>query len=803
MEIKNYIHIDFTRGKDIVVPSIQYDSGTRWVMAKLYDNGLPIDLQELKVCIMAVKSNGKEVFNECKIIDAEKGIIEFEITKQMGILVGEVECQIKLFGPDQLLSSNIFKLSVTKTLSPSSESSKDELDVLVNALGQVQDIDNRFAQTNAQLSETNYKIDEIKQNSQEKIREIESELAQTNTQLSETSNRIGLTKSILEYKHLKTFENKKEDWSNAIQQAIEDISTQQVIKVVFPYGTYRITKPILLGANYMINFEGEHSAFSGEAMPDRTLASTIYLDVEDSDTPMFTSKDGTFTQIGGQITNMGFMCYTNSFYGKPKNIFMKNLRCAFRGFHLDRCLVAQFKYVWYDCSLGGGTLIKNNQIRGIGKAVCSNTIIGDAQIFHNYFNGFMNDDGEQIYYPDFIDKDRTQTTFSLAQINDNWFEFFRYVFVRPTKMQFTGNLFDYCCRILDNAGFNIVFDGNILSNSTKHLITNSIQGRGRVNKMFDNESYVNLNIWGSGVSITNNTFTYPLDNQQDTYFMEIEGHNQTGKIKNIKMIGNNGGEFKLHPKFLLKNSNRSYVRDNDNLINLELLDYNNSFSNVSELSEIFPNLVMKNNRFFFSERKKYFTALFSNTDASREPLTYLQLFDDNGYPYFYANDNLVPKFTNESWVKGGRLTFVMREDDFIQSESNNTGNVDLKVTIPVTKGMYRFNYQPSSEGVDYSIALRPKNNSNSTTRSIYPSNSKNKSNELFFFIYEEEVSLEITLSYASTTIGDKCTFIRPSITMMTDSPTRSILSGESYSGYKSLYAIKIKNGKLDCEEFFA
>ena len=153
MEIKNYIHIDFTRGKDIVVPSIQYDSGTRWVMAKLYDNGLPIDLQELKVCIMAVKSDGKEVFNECKIIDAEKGIIEFEITKQMGILVGEVECQIKLFGPDQLLSSNIFKLAVTKTLSPSSESSKDELDVLVNALGEVQNIDNRFAQINAQLSQ--------------------------------------------------------------------------------------------------------------------------------------------------------------------------------------------------------------------------------------------------------------------------------------------------------------------------------------------------------------------------------------------------------------------------------------------------------------------------------------------------------------------------------------------------------------------------------------------------------------------------------------------------------------------------
>lgn len=751
--------------------SVQYDYNSRFYNITILNQSQPLDLTGLRVVVAGKKPDGEDVFNSCKILDAKKGQVQLELTEQMNAVNGASEYALELFSADGMLSSQPFKLIVTRSTIPKSVESSKELGALKDALNEVQDIDNRFAQTNAQLSET--------------------------------SNRIGLTKSILEYKHLKTFDNKKEDWSNAIQQAIEDISTQQVIKVVFPYGTYRITKPILLGANYMINFEGEHSAFSGEAMPDRTLASTIYLDVEDSDTPMFTSKDGTFTQIGGQITNMGFMCYTNSFYGKPKNIFMKNLRCAFRGFHLDRCLIAQFKYVWYDCSLGGGTLIKNNQIRGIGKAVCSNTIIGDAQIFHNYFNGFMNDDGEQIYYPDFIDKDRTQTTFSLAQINDNWFEFFRYVFVRPTKMQFTGNLFDYCCRILDNAGFNIVFDGNILSNSTKHLITNSIQGRGRVNKMFENESYVNLNIWGSGVSITNNTFTYPLDNQQDTYFMEIEGFNQTGKIKNIKMIGNNSGEFKLHPKFLLKNSNRSYVRDNDNLINLELLDYNNSFSNVSELSEIFPNLVMKNNRFFFSERKKYFTALFSNTDASREPLTYLQLFDDNGYPYFYANDNLVPKFTNESWVKGGRLNFVAREDDVVKTESNNTGNVDFKVTIPVTKGMYRFNCQPSLEGLEYRIALRPKDSSNSSTRAIYPSNLNGKSNELFFFIYEGEVSLEIALSYTSATVGDACTFIRPSITMMTDSPTRTILSGESYNGYNSLYALKIKNGKLDCEEFFA
>ena len=239
MEIKNYIHIDFTRGKDIVVPSIQYDSGTRWVMAKLYDNGLPIDLQELKVCIVAVKPDGKEIFNECKIIDAEKGIIEFEITKQMGILVGEVECQIKLFGPDQLLSSNIFKLSVTKTLSPSSESSKDELDVLVNALGQVQDIDNRFAETNAQLSDIDNRFAET--NAQ--LSDIDNRFAETNAQLSDIDNRFAQTNAqlstILKYPPKENEAGRIVGWEYASTHNIESTETNYVTNVEYPYGDIR------------------------------------------------------------------------------------------------------------------------------------------------------------------------------------------------------------------------------------------------------------------------------------------------------------------------------------------------------------------------------------------------------------------------------------------------------------------------------------------------------------------------------------------------------------------------------------
>ena len=115
MKITNSIDLEFNRDKQVNVQSIRCDMNSRFVRLNLCHNRSPININGMRACIMAVKPDGKEIFNDCKVINAEKGTIEFEITKQMGILVGEVECQIKLFGPDQLLSSNIFKLSVTKT----------------------------------------------------------------------------------------------------------------------------------------------------------------------------------------------------------------------------------------------------------------------------------------------------------------------------------------------------------------------------------------------------------------------------------------------------------------------------------------------------------------------------------------------------------------------------------------------------------------------------------------------------------------------------------------------------------------
>jgi lysophospholipase L1-like esterase len=160
MKINNHIVLDFNKTKQVDTQTIQCDMNSRFVRVSLRHNNSPIDLSDVRVCIMAVKPDGKEIFNDCTVIDAQNGIAEFEITKQMGIVVGEVECQIKLFGPNQLLSSNIFRLSVRKTLSLSSESSEDQLNTLVNALGEVQDIDNRFKQTELKIDEKIAQVNE-------------------------------------------------------------------------------------------------------------------------------------------------------------------------------------------------------------------------------------------------------------------------------------------------------------------------------------------------------------------------------------------------------------------------------------------------------------------------------------------------------------------------------------------------------------------------------------------------------------------------------------------------------------------
>ncbi len=151
--ITNFIQLDFNKENDLKVPSVQYDSGSRFVKIKLQRNKSPFEIDGYRVTVVANKVDGTEIMNDCTILDGVNGVVQFEITEQFNAVEGVVDCQLKLFKGKTLLTSMPFSINVVKSVSTKEIVSSNELKTLVNALGEVQDIDNRFAQTNAQLSQ--------------------------------------------------------------------------------------------------------------------------------------------------------------------------------------------------------------------------------------------------------------------------------------------------------------------------------------------------------------------------------------------------------------------------------------------------------------------------------------------------------------------------------------------------------------------------------------------------------------------------------------------------------------------------
>lgn len=151
LEKELYIEID--RPNYTPIYSVQYDYNSRFYNITILNQSQPLDLTGLRVVVAGKKPDGEDVFNSCKILDAKKGQIQLELTEQMNTVTGVSEYALELFSSNGMLSSQPFQLKITKSTISKDVASSSELSALQNALNEVQDIDNRFAQTNAQLSE--------------------------------------------------------------------------------------------------------------------------------------------------------------------------------------------------------------------------------------------------------------------------------------------------------------------------------------------------------------------------------------------------------------------------------------------------------------------------------------------------------------------------------------------------------------------------------------------------------------------------------------------------------------------------
>lgn len=144
------------------ITSVQYDNGTRFLDIHLLSNGQAIDLTGTRVIISGEKPDGEEIFNSTTMKDALGGNVIVELTEQMNAVPGDVKCQLEIYGEaGQLLTTKTFNIEVTKRAGSKTVASSSEFNALKKALEEVQDIDNRFAQTNAQLSVFESRIEEV------------------------------------------------------------------------------------------------------------------------------------------------------------------------------------------------------------------------------------------------------------------------------------------------------------------------------------------------------------------------------------------------------------------------------------------------------------------------------------------------------------------------------------------------------------------------------------------------------------------------------------------------------------------
>lgn len=161
---KRDIYLDIDDNLNNYIKSVELDSDSRVWHFHLTVDYEPLDLTGKSVQFRAEKPDKTNVLNDCKIVDAEKGVVEVKLTRQVNAIPGCVKCLLKIIGDEGfVLKTKTFVVDVSKTLSDDAIVSSDEFGALEAALGKVQDIDNRFAQTNAQLSDVKHGVSVNKQ----------------------------------------------------------------------------------------------------------------------------------------------------------------------------------------------------------------------------------------------------------------------------------------------------------------------------------------------------------------------------------------------------------------------------------------------------------------------------------------------------------------------------------------------------------------------------------------------------------------------------------------------------------------
>lgn len=138
------LKIDIDKKNFEVIPSVQYDSNTRFLHIQLLNDSVPFDITGCSVILSGIKEDGNQIFNSCDIINSEIGFIQAEVTEQMNAIPGYIDCEIKIYDGEGVLTSKKFTIKVTASQTSRAVESTGEFKALTEALSKVNNINNKM-----------------------------------------------------------------------------------------------------------------------------------------------------------------------------------------------------------------------------------------------------------------------------------------------------------------------------------------------------------------------------------------------------------------------------------------------------------------------------------------------------------------------------------------------------------------------------------------------------------------------------------------------------------------------------------
>lgn len=136
--------IDIDKKNHEVISSVQYDNNTRFLHINLVSEGAAFDITGCSIKISATKPDGTAVFNNCKVINAKEGFIEVELTEQINAAPGNVNCEIKIYTANGVLTTKQFYIDVTASATSKEIVSSNELKALTDTLKEVQKFEDKI-----------------------------------------------------------------------------------------------------------------------------------------------------------------------------------------------------------------------------------------------------------------------------------------------------------------------------------------------------------------------------------------------------------------------------------------------------------------------------------------------------------------------------------------------------------------------------------------------------------------------------------------------------------------------------------